>query len=185
MERFLIEHCSPTLAGLKPANLFSYTVSSTYELDFYLKKANSELNKKDVFLDVLVKNDERAVILVYRKNRLQNELQNKKISDFLKLYGYECNSVTYCIERLKEHFAARDSFPHEIGVFLGYPLEDVVGYIENAGKNSKCSGCWKVYSDECSAVKLFERYNKCRRIYMELFAGGRSILQLTVAAWTN
>lgn len=182
MERFLIEHCSPTLAGLKPANLFSFAVDSASELNLYICEANRQLNNKDVFLEVLRKDDGRAVILVYRKKRLQEELQDKKISDFLTLYGYNCNSVTYCIEHLKERFADSNGFPHEIGVFLGYPLEDVVGFIENGGKNSKCSGCWKVYSDECKAIKRFERYNKCRKIYMELFAKGRSIMQLTVAA---
>ncbi len=182
MERFLIEHCSPTLAGLKTANLFSFAVDSTSELNSYLCKANHELNHKDVFLDVLQNNNERAIIFVYRKNRLQKELQGKNVSDFLALYGYSCNSVTYCIEHLKERIACSNSFPHEIGVFLGYPLEDVVGFIENRGKNSKCSGCWKVYSDECNAVRLFKLYNKCKKVYMKLFAGGRSIMQLTVAA---
>lgn len=182
MEHFLIEHCSPTLAGLKTANLFSCTVDSVSELNSYLCKVNHELNNKDVFLEVLQHNNKRAVILVYRKNRLQKELQGKSVSDFLALYGYDCNSVTYCIERLKQRFEYSDSFPHEIGVFLGYPLEDVVGFIENGGKNSKSSGFWKVYSDEYSAAKLFERYNKCRKVYMKLFAGGRSVMQLTVAA---
>lgn len=181
MERFLIEHCSPTLAGLKTANLFNCAIDSVSALNSYLFKANRLLNNKDVFLEILKKDDKRAVIFVYRKSRLQKELQDKKTSDFLTSYGYSCNSATYCIEHLKERFARSDNFPHEIGVFLGYPLEDVVGFIENGGKNSKCSGCWKVYSDECKAAKLFERYKKCRRIYMELFAGGRSIMQLTVA----
>ncbi len=182
MERFLIEHCSPTLAGLKTANLFSCTVDSVSELNLYLHKANDELNKKDVFLEILQHRNKRAVILVYRKSRLQRELQDINVSDFLSSYGYDNDSVAYCIERLKKRFEYSDSFPHEIGVFLGYPLEDVIGFIENGGKNSKFSGFWKVYSDEYSAVKLFERYNKCRRIYMQLFAGGRSIMQLTVAA---
>lgn len=182
MEHFLIEHCAPTLAGMKAANLFSCTVDSVSELNSYLYKANNELNNKGVYLEALQNSNKRAVILVYRKKRLQKELQGKDVSDFLASYGYSCNSVTYCIEHLKERFECSDGFPHEIGVFLGYPLEDVVGFIKNGGKNSKFSGFWKVYSNECSAAKLFERYNKCRRVYMELFAGGRSIMQLTVAA---
>jgi hypothetical protein len=182
MERFLIEHCSPTLAGLKTANLFSCPINSDSELNTYLWKANNELNNKDVYLDVLRRDNDRAIIYVYRKKKLQKELLDKNISDFLALYGYSCSSVSYSIEYLKKRFESGDSFPHEIGVFLGYPLEDVIGFIDNAGKNSKCSGCWKVYSDECNAVKLFELYNKCKKIYMKLFAGGRSIMQLTVAA---
>ena len=182
MERFLIEHCSPTLAGLKTANLFSCPANSESELNTYLLRANNELNDRDVYLELLRKDNERAIIYVYRKKKLQKELQDKNISGFLSQYGYSSDSVSYCIEYLRKRFESGDGFPHEIGVFLGYPLEDVIGFIENAGKNSKCSGCWKVYSDECNAMKLFELYNKCRKIYMKLFAGGRSIMQLTVAA---
>ena len=70
----------------------------------------------------------------------------------------------------------------EIGLFLGYPVEDVLGFIENAGQNCKCCGCWKVYCNECEAVRTFARYKKCRDIYKRLWQEGRSVLQLTVAA---
>ena len=74
------------------------------------------------------------------------------------------------------------TFPHEIGVFLGYPLEDVIGFIKNSGQNSICTGCWKVYYNECEALKLFKRYKKCREVYQRLFKQGKTVLQLTVAA---
>ena len=83
---------------------------------------------------------------------------------------------------LRKRFATDDGFPHEIGLFLGYPLGDVMGYIENAGRNSKCSGCWKVYCNECEAMKLFAKFDKCKNVYRQLFAEGRrSGEQLTVA----
>ncbi len=31
-------------------------------------------------------------------------------------------------------------FPHEMGLLLGYPVEDVVGFMENNGKNYLYSG---------------------------------------------
>lgn len=58
------------------------------------------------------------------------------------------------IKKLREE----PDFPHEIGLFLGYPLEDVKGFIENKADSSKCSGCWKVYGNEQKALKLFEKY---------------------------
>lgn len=182
MEQFLIEYCSPTLAGLKTANLCNCPAHSLEELNMHLCRINNLLNKKDVYLEVLNSKNGRALIYVYRKSKITQELTNQNILDFLRAYGYNCGSFTYCIERLKKRFACSDIFPHEIGVFLGYPLKDVIGFIENEGKNSKCSGLWKVYSDEYKAMQLFERYNKCRKVYMKLFAGGRSIMQLTVAA---
>ena len=65
-------------------------------------------------------------------------------------------------------------------MFLGYPLEDVKGFIINEGKNCKCIGCWKVYSDECEAVRLFEKYKKCTYIYKRLHTMGRTVEHLTV-----
>ena len=84
------------------------------------------------------------------------------------------------IERLKDRLSG-GQFPHEIGVFLDYPLADVKGFIENGGKNCKCCGCWKVYCDECGAKKTFSKYKKCREVYCRLWKSGcKSISQLTV-----
>ena len=55
-------------------------------------------------------------------------------------------------------------------------------FIENAGKNSKCAGCWKVYCNECETMKLFEKFKKCTRIYTKLWRQGTSVEKLTVAA---
>lgn len=69
-------------------------------------------------------------------------------------------------------------FPHEIGIFLDYPLQDVKGFIENKGKNSKYNGLWKVYGDKDASMKLFEKYRKCISVYSELWRSGRrSIFQ--------
>ena len=72
-------------------------------------------------------------------------------------------------------------FPHEIGLFLGYPPEDVKGFIENHAKNYKFTGYWKVYGDEAEAKKLFDRYRKCTQLYTRLWHGGRTVERLTVA----
>ena len=73
-------------------------------------------------------------------------------------------------------------FSHEIGVFLGYPLGDVVGFIENRGKNFTCCGCWKSYGDPDAAQKHFDQLSKCTAVYLRLFHSGTPILRLAVAA---
>ena len=73
---------------------------------------------------------------------------------FIKKYGYESTDPAYALERLRSRLAQREDFPHEIGLFLGYPLGDVIGFIKNAGQNCKCVGCWKVYCNECEAIRL-------------------------------
>ena len=72
-------------------------------------------------------------------------------------------------------------FPHEVGLFLSYPPEDVKGFIENHAANAKCTGVWKVYGDEKKARELFARFKKCTEIYCALWEAGSGIEQLAVA----
>ena len=44
-------------------------------------------------------------------------------------------------------------FPHEVGLFLGYPPRDVEGFIREKARRAKCTGAWKVYGDEEAARK--------------------------------
>lgn len=182
LERHLIEHCSPTLASLKTANLFNHSFSSEEELEKQLSDLNGQLGKKGITLLLLYKRRNKALIYVFRKNRLQADLNRSGVGRFLKKYGYEHTDADYALGVLKKRLEEEESFPHEIGIFLGYPLGDVIGFIRNEGKNCKCLGCWKVYCNECEAVKTFARYQRCRAVYSRLWQSGRSVWQLTVAA---
>lgn len=182
LERYLIEHCSPTLASIKTANLFRYVYTQEKELNEYIDLWNRELSQKGVFLEVLKKGNQDALIYVYRKEKLRQDLKREGVFEFLERCGYQQGSVEETIDFLKQRLRECQNFPHEIGLFLGYPLEDVVGFVENGGRNSKCSGYWKVYGDLDYAMKLFEQFKKCKMIYKCLFSEGRTISQLTVAA---
>ncbi len=185
MEKYLIEHCSPTLAGLKTANLFSIDIDSEDDLKLQLHRTRLMLENKGITLAALRVSNGRALIYVYRPERLVKDFHKDGTADFMRQYGYFSEGridVEEAVAILTERFAESEAFPHEIGLFLGYPLEDVIGFIENGGKNCKYCGCWKVYCNECEALKQFARFKKCSRIYKELWLGGRSILKLTVAA---
>ena len=72
-------------------------------------------------------------------------------------------------------------FPHEVGLFLSYPPEDVKGFIENHAANAKCTGVWKVYGDERQARQTFDRYKKCTQTYCERWRSGVELDRLAVA----
>lgn len=181
-EQLLIEHCSPTLANIKVANLFRYFFETYEEVEKYLEYWNGQMNDKGVYLANIKTCENTALIYVYRKKSLWNILQQPETRQFLHCYGYEHFSIEESIKYLGEQFEKGCGFPHEIGVFLGYPLEDIIGFIENKGKNYKCVGCWKVYGDEKEAEKLFYKFKKCQCVYRQQFLNGRDILKLTVAA---
>lgn len=182
LDKYLIEHCAPTLASLKTANLFRCCFSSFEELEKHLDFWNGLLNSKGVAVTVLRQKGKEALIYVYRPQRLEKDLNREEVGIFLSRYGYHMGKCKQALEHLRHRLNESDGFPHEIGLFLGYPLGDVEGFIRNSGKHSKCSGCWKVYCNECEAEKLFAKFNKCRRVYTRLFLEGKSVTQLTVAA---
>lgn len=182
LEEYLIGNCSPTLASLKMANLFSMPYGSEMELYRQITYWNRQIAGKGITVLLMRRHPERALIYVCRKARLAQTLARSEVRVFLAGYGYSGKTVDGALEHLQRRLCDSEDFPHEIGIFLDYPLGDVIGFIENGGQNFKCSGCWKVYCDECEAQKRFVRYKKCRDVYLRLWRKGRSVLQLTVAA---
>lgn len=180
-DSMLIKHCSPTLAGLKPAGLFNFQFSSDAEAQKTVCLWNGELNAKGIYIRILKLNSSRALIYVYRRRLLEKLLSDARIRQFLTPYGYESLSVSDALFLLEKRVEACLTFPHEIGVFLGYPLGDVIGFIKNSGRNCKCCGCWKVYCNEREALKTFALYEKCRLAYEKLFHDGSPVAQLAVA----
>lgn len=182
LDKYLVRHCSPTLASLKIANLFTYKYICKDELNKQLNEWNESLKNRGIKLFVLKNKDNTALIYVYREKLLNQELKKNSIKLFLYRYGYNDFDIHTVLQKLKSRIINSKDFPHEIGVFLGYPLEDVIGFIENKGENSICVGCWKVYFNECEAIKVFTKYKRCTDLYVRLWNEGKSILQLTVAA---
>ena len=167
LENEIVKECAPTLAGIKMANLFNYRFVSEDEFDSEIKTANMNLNEKGVYIEVLRKTDMSSLIYVYRPSMLFKAVNNDHVWNILSSYGYIERSTQPC-------------FPHEIGLFLGYPVEDVKEFIFNKGQNCKCCGVWKVYYNEQESVRTFARFKKCSEVYQKVFIGGRTLNQLTV-----
>lgn len=182
LERAIIDHASPTLARLKLGNLFNHTMGDGFPAEFAMLRR--QLKDKGVTMTILKISRGKALIYLYRAEELAKTLATVGVRRLLETCGYRCFDVDGALDTLRTRLHSFDAFPHEIGVFLGYPLEDVLGFIENGGRNCLSCGCWKVYSNECEALKAFERYEKCKAVYQRLFASGCPLTRLTVAART-
>ena len=181
MEKRLIEHCAPTLAGMKSASLFNYFHKGEQIVREELREINDLLNDRGVYADVLIWREKSALIYVYRVKMLEKELKQPGVLELLERYGYENSDIDSCMKHLKYRLLKCTCFPHEIGVFLGYPLEDVIGFVENRGKNFTCCGCWKSYGDPAAAQAVFDHYRKCTEVYLRCFRSGTPITRLAVA----
>lgn len=135
LEQSLITHSAPTLAGLKTGSLFCFSYSSGAELEAQLSRCRLALQDKGVRIRILRRTPDRALLYVYRPAKLAQDLQKPGVPEFLAQMGYPSLNPEQALGRLAQK-TARQSCPHEVGLFLGYPLADVVGFIENEGKTA-------------------------------------------------
>lgn len=183
LEQALIAHGAPTLARLKTGNLFNLACPSLESLAEEMLALAPTLGEKGVELTALRVKDGRCLLYLYRPQALEAAMRDPETARFLLEYGYpEGCTAGEAIERLRGRVCASEEFPHEIGVFLGYPLTDIRGFICNGGRNCLCCGCWKVYSEPERAMKRFALYRKCTEAYARLFAAGFPLSRLTVQA---
>lgn len=180
-EESIVKHCSPTLAGLKTGNMFTASFADAIALRDSVRRWNRQLSGKGLRILPLRYRNGKALIYVFRPKRLYQDLQDNLACDVLEGCGYCDKNPQKCIIHLMKRLSENGDFPHEVGLFLGYPPIDVKGFIENKAQNSKCVGHWKVYGDEHAAQKKFDLYNKCTRIYCEQLSKGRNIERLIVA----
>lgn len=180
-EEHLIRHCAPTLAGLKTGSLFACPAPSPAELQQSIRNLNHRLLSRGLRVIPLRQSHGSALIYVYRPKRLRSDLSREEATRILRQQGYDTSSCVGCIAQLMRRLRCQEAFPHEIGLFLGYPPEDVSGFMENRACGCKCVGCWKVYGDEQAAKKKFAQYKKCTRVYRAQWEKGKDIERLTVA----
>lgn len=180
-EETLIHFCSPTLAGIKTGNLFSSRFESRESMLKEIRGFNEILSPKGIIVLPLLYKDGRGLIYLYRPNRLAKDLEQRGAAEILQRAGYTKGTPEELLQTLKSRIHEQKQFPHEIGLFLSYPPEDVKGFIEHHAADCKCVGTWKVYGDERSAQKTFEKYSKCQSIYEKCLEAGMNFSKLVVA----
>ena len=180
-EEILVRHCAPTLMGLKTGNMFSCRFETKEDERRSLTELNRRLGSKGIRVIPLRHHNGSTLVYLYRPSRLRNDLSNKQAMEMLREMGYRQEGVNICLAGLMKKLRENEDFPHEIGLFLGYPPEDVCGFIRNKGSGCKCVGCWKVYGDADKAQRTFDKYRKCTEICCTLAAKGYSIERMTVS----
>ncbi len=173
----LAVHSAPTLLGIKCASLLSLRCTE-FDIDGNCAVFNRRAAAKGLQSRILCRCAEHALLLVYHEKLLTARLRDPQVVGLLEECGYPVEDGLHaCLGKLSERIAECEDFPHEIGVFLGYPMEDVIGFIENKGENYKFCGFWKVYGCEEAAQRTFANYKKCRNFLCNKLCEGADIYQ--------
>ena len=183
-EAVLVRQCAPTLAGMKPGSIFCFNHSPLEVSRQKVCQWNKQLEPFGLTVQILLERpgSSSVIVFVYRRDRLEQMLSDDAYQSFLAEAGYERTNLDGLLEQLSYRLRTQPEFPHEIGVFLGYPLRDVIGFIENHGRNFTCCGFWKSYGDPAEMQVCFACYRRCIQTYVAMFEQGIPIERLAVPA---
>ena len=176
----LIRCCAPTMACLKTGNMFNCSFESRQQMTEELRQLNGRLRRKGLRILPLKWQEGKALLYLYRPARLERDLKDPLSRKLLDECGYECTSANLCLSRLMARLRKGEDFPHEVGLFLGYPPKDVDGFMHRK-EHYKLCGLWKVYDDVDGAARQFEKCRHCTEVYLRCYAQGFSIDRLAVA----
>lgn len=177
-EEFIIRNAAPTLAGLKTGSLFPCRFRDREELTREIRALNRRFAAKGLRLLPLRLGSGTALLYLYRPARLERDLADRQARQLLAEAGYDDFRPGRCLPRLLQRFRCGGDFPHEVGLFLSYPPEDVRGFIRYRGRGSKCTGCWQVYGDAEQARRRFDGYHRCTERCCRQYAMGTSMEEL-------
>lgn len=180
-DELIVRQCAPTLAGIKTGSLFPCRYESRSQLMDDVRSLNRRLVPKGLCVLPMRCENGSALLYVYRPCRLKKDLSGELAQKLLQDAGYPCGGSAICVTRLVQRLRRQEEFPHEVGLFLSYPPEDVKGFIDHRACGFKCAGLWKVYGDEQKARELFAKFKKCTEVYCALWQAGSGLDRLAVA----
>lgn len=170
-------HGAPIIKGIKIANLIMVKTEEICSIDKVLMGTG-------ISYRTLKYDNKKIILYLYRKKELEKYIFSTDVRKFLKTYGHTGNTIEEMLDTLSErillHKNGKTEFPHEIGIFLGYPLIDVKGFLENSGENFLYVGYWKVYHDVQGALRLFQRYDEEREKTVREIILGKTIREIAV-----
>lgn len=167
--------CAPLIAGLKISNLLITQNSNVW-------KVKQVLGNTAISCSVLLSTEKKTTLLLYREEELKASLRQPEVRTFLEGMGYGDKDFPEMISafrlRYRSYIWGEREFPHEMGVFLGYPIEDVEGFIRHSGKNYLYAGYWKVYADMPAKIQLFHKFEYAKETLIRLLSKGISMVEI-------
>ncbi len=174
IENFLVYNSSWVIAGIKPAvtiGLKKKDLKMYKNWNLYGKKFLRDINLKYIELR---ENDNSIILMIYDEEVLKRELSKENVRNFLIGLGYPRKiEINQYVNTLQERYE-KYHCPHELGLFLGIPFEDVKDFMECTTKKCLLCGYWKVYNNSEEAKNIFNQYDKIKNYTIKNMLDGNS-----------
>lgn len=164
---FLALEAAEVLYGAKPANLIGVAnrlrPCGTNPYELWKRWGGAVLDGSGLAALELADRRDSVLLLLYSPSAMGRLLQRPNVTAVLRRAGYVDVEDK---ESVLDQLAARMGdvgFPHEIGVFLGYPIKDVAAFMGWVRLPFTCQGPWKIYGDPRESLRLAETFRCCRK----------------------
>lgn len=159
IEKFLIYNASLLISKVKPSATITLKKGANSIYNKWIKYGQDFLNSINIKYINLRECENALIVLIYDEEQLGNYILKKENKIFLKKLGYnEENNIDDYLEKLVKRYEEFNC-PHELGVFLGYPLDDVKDFMECSEKKCLACGYWRVYNNYDAAKEIFNTYD--------------------------
>lgn len=167
--KYLLVKTAPVLYGVKPSILLRLNncpkLRHVGHYQTFCRRQEEILRQLRLDCRIMKRDENNIQILFYQPRQLREHLERSVHRRFLDRHGYlGCRDMESCLTELQRRFV-RSDFPHEIGIFLGYPLKDVAGYMY------KCRDCvniprglWRVFGNPEISARVMDRYRTAEEL---------------------
>lgn len=175
----VILQCAPFLKGIKVACIINIDRR-------HIEVLWRMLDGTGIDSKILTVNKGKCMVFMFRKKVLEEYLERQEVRKFLEAYGYDREGLEWILQRLSarvcQYSCDSAGFPHEIGAFLDYPIDDVRCFIDKGGKDCLMNGYWKVYHNPERARLVFLAYDKAKICAVNEFLAGKRIRDIVCEA---
>ncbi|MGB4984217.1 MAG: DUF3793 family protein [Erysipelotrichaceae bacterium] len=174
-EKKLVNYCAPTLMKQKAGSMFHVYKQEFEDINKLVNDYNDKLSNNHLVIRILQQHQERITLYIYHPLLINKCLKDHRIIDLLKSYDYPLTNIEQIINHLDRRLN-NNSYPHEIGVFLGYPINDVLDFINK--RPCLYTSYWKVYHNVDNSIKRFNLFNRSKEHLLSYLKTGKSCLNI-------
>ena len=169
--------CAPVITGVKVSNLLNIELSGYRQMVEILKDSDICMYTAAKLRAFVQRDDVQRLMseLGYEDMELSEILAvfREKYQQYLKSRGrFTSKQPAHEDQACGDGALGKEWFPHEMGLLLGYPPEDVEGFILQNGRNALCSGYWKVYENAESKRRTFHIFECAEERLIQFLSNG-------------
>ena len=169
---YLKYQLAPILMGSKPS--ITLTINKEGKQGVCKEEMFRAVQVLELCVLVLRETPKAIIFLIYEKSLMQQVLENEQVRELLQSIHYDLTSIETTMECLVKRYKYCHC-PHELGIFLGFDLEDVKDYMQSNMKKCLLCGYWKVYNDVKKAKETFAKYDQAKCTMLEELLGELSV----------